>query len=72
MPGEIPFFIRGKVTEIRPGNKTAIVKVPNGNTYHVTPDTPGIRFEKLSKDLIVECEVTTMLTRVLSARIVKE
>jgi hypothetical protein len=72
MPGEFPFFIRGKITEIMPGNKTAIVKVSNGNTYHVTPNTPGIEFDRLVKDLIVECEVTTMLTRVLSARIVKE
>lgn len=72
MPREIPFFIRGKVAEIMPGYRTAIIRVPNGNIYHVTPNTPGIDFDRLKMDLIVECEVTTILTRVLSARIVKE
>lgn len=71
MPGEIPYFIKGKVAEILPQD-IIIVKVPNGNLYHLTTNTPGIEFSRLCKGDIVECEVTSMLTRVLSARTVKE
>lgn len=71
MPRETPFFIIGKIVEILP-QEIIIVKVPNGNIYHITPSTPGIVFDRLVVNLIMECEVTTMLTRVLSARVVKE
>lgn len=70
MAGEIPYFIRGKVVEILPQEVT-IVKVPNGNLYHLKPSTPGIEYHRLLKDDIVECEVTSVLTRVLSARVVE-
>lgn len=70
MPGEIPFFVEGKVVEILP-QEIAIVKVPNGNLYHLTPGTKGIEYYRLQKGDVVKCEVTTMLTRVLSARVIK-
>ena len=69
MPGEIPYFIQGKVVDISIAYKKAYVKVDNGNVYHLTPKTPGIDYEELSIGVIVECEITSMLTRVLSARI---
>jgi hypothetical protein len=68
MPGELPFFIEGTVTEIM-AQEIAIVKVPNGNIYHLYPSTPGINFYALKKDDRVLVEVTTMLTRVLSATV---
>ena len=70
MPGELPFFVTGKIANIYAD--TAYVKVPTGNVYHIHPNTQGIEFGRLKKDLIIQCEVTTMLTRVLSARIVEE
>jgi len=71
MPGELPFFIEGQVVEVSTGYNIAYVKVPNGNVYNLHPTTPGIDFSKLKKSQIVELEVTTMLTRVLSARIIE-
>ena len=70
MAGEIPFYVEGKVVEIMNGSEIAIVRVSNGNLYHLKPGTPGIDFYKLELDQIARCEVTSMLTRVLSARIV--
>jgi hypothetical protein len=69
MSGEIPFFIEGKIAEISAVYFLAYVKVDNGNVYHIHPSTPGIEFQKLERGQIVELEVTSMLTRVLSARI---
>jgi hypothetical protein len=71
MPGERPFFIEGQLVEVSTGYNIAYVKVPNGNVYNLHPDTPGIDFSKLKKSQIIELEVTTMLTRVLSARIIE-
>jgi hypothetical protein len=70
MPGEIPFFIEGKVAEISPGYNTALVRVPNGNVYQLDQTTPGINFNDLTVGKRVVCEVTTKLTRVFSARII--
>lgn len=70
MPGEIPYFISGSVAEILP-QEIIIVKVPNGNLYHLTPSTPGIEYYRLLVGDIVECEITSVLTRVLSARFVR-
>lgn len=69
MSGEIPYFIIGKVVEVMPQYNVAYVKVDNGNVYNLTPKTPGIHFQDLKKGMIVECEITSMLIRVLSARI---
>jgi hypothetical protein len=69
MPGEYPFFIEGKVVEIMVQEIT-IVKVPNGNLYHLRPSTPGIDYYSLRKDDTVIMEVTSLLTRVLSAKVV--
>jgi hypothetical protein len=69
MPGERPFFIEGQVVEVSIGYNIAYVKVPNGNVYFLKPDTPGIDFDKLKKTQVVRLEVTTMLSRVLSAEI---
>lgn len=69
MPGEMPYFIEGKVVQVLPQYQVAFVKVENGNVYHLTPKTPGIDFQQLSVGMIVECEITSMLIRVLSARI---
>lgn len=69
MPGEIPFFIEGQLVDILISNMIALVKVPNGNIYHLHPETPGIDFSKLKKTQIISLEVTTKLTRVLSASI---
>lgn len=71
MPGEMPYFIEGKVVQVLPQYQVAFVKVENGNVYHLTPKTPGIDFQQLSVGMIVECEITSMLIRVLSARILK-
>lgn len=71
MSREFPFFIKGTVVEILPQEIT-IVKVPNGNLYHLKPSTPGIEYSRLQKGDIVECEVTSMLTRVLSAKVIEQ
>lgn len=67
MPGELPFFIVGQVVELLPN--VVLVKVPNGNVYHLHKDTPGIEFKYLRKGQFVELEVTLALTRVFSATI---
>jgi hypothetical protein len=72
MSGELPFFIEGQVVEISTAYKVAYVKVPNGNVYHLHPDTVGIDFKKLAKGQIIRLEVTTKLVRVLSASIVEK
>lgn len=72
MPGELPFFIEGQVTEVSVPFRIAYVKVPNGNVYHLHPGTPGIDFYSLKKTQIVRLEVTSMLTRVLSATILDQ
>jgi len=69
MPGEIPFFVTGKVAIIH--FDVAYVKISTGNVYHVYPWTAGIEFDKLVIGTQVECEVTSMLTRVLSAKIIE-
>lgn len=71
MPGEYPFFVDGKVVEISTAYNIAYVKVINGNVYHLYPATPGIDFKTLKKDQKVRLEVTTMLTRVLSASVIQ-
>jgi hypothetical protein len=70
MPREIPYFISGNVVEILP-QEIIIIKVSNGNLYHITPSTPGIEYYRLLVGDIVECEITSVLTRVLSARFIK-
>lgn len=70
MPAELPFFIVGTVASIVQYEKTAYIRVANGNVYHVFPFTPGINFSDLSVGKRVECEVTTKLTRVLSAKVI--
>lgn len=70
MPGEIPFYIVGTVATLLPGFGVAYVKVLNGNVYHLHPDTPGVDFSKLYIGQIVELEITSMLTRVLSATLI--
>jgi hypothetical protein len=72
MPGMIPFFIEGKVASIIQSEKTAYVKVPNGNVYYLHPFTPGIDFEKLKVGTKVSCEVTEKLARVFSAKIIED
>lgn len=72
MSGEYPFFIEGRVVDIQIGYNIAYIKVPNGNIYHLKPDTPGIDFQKLKKGQKIRLEVTTMLTRVLSASIIEK
>lgn len=69
MPGELPHFVEGKVVEISTIYNIAYVKVVNGNVYNLTPNTPGIDFGKLRIGTNVECEITSMLIRVLSATI---
>lgn len=69
MPGEVPFFIEGQVVEIISTNKLALVKVPNGNIYHIHDRTPGIKFSEIEMGQIIKMEVTLMLSRVLSAEI---
>jgi len=71
MPGEFPFFIEGKIVEIISSDTLAIVKVVNGNIYHLHPWTPGIDFSSLRKDQMVLLEVTRLLTRVLSAKVIE-
>jgi hypothetical protein len=72
MSGERPFFIEGQVVEVSAGYNIAYVKVSNGNVYHLHPNTPGINFKDLKKSQIIRLEVTTMLTRVLSASIIEK
>lgn len=72
MPGEIPFFIEGIVTNITNGSLTVLVKVQNGNVYSIHPDTPGINFQNLRKGQTVRLEVTTRLNHVLSACIINK
>jgi len=67
MAGERPFFIQGEVVEVSTPYGIAYAKVVNGNVYHLHPWTPGIVFGDLKKGDLVALEVTTMLTRVLSA-----
>jgi hypothetical protein len=72
MPGELPFWIDGEVKLLSPDTKEAYVRVPNGNVYILRSDTPGINFEELKIGTMVSCEVTLRLTRVLSARIIRQ
>lgn len=71
MAGERPYFIEGKVIEVSIAYQLAFIKVANGNVYHILPNTLGIEFNELVKDQIVQMEITSMLTRVLSAKILK-
>lgn len=68
MPGERPFFVEGKIVDILVSANLALVKVSNGNVYHLIPETPGIVFDKLRKDQRIILEVTI---RVLSARLIE-
>ena len=72
MPGEIPFFVEGVVARINEFERTAYIKHKNGNVYHVFPFTPGVVFEELKIGVRVQVEITNVLTKVYSARIVKE
>jgi hypothetical protein len=72
MPGEKPYFIVGKVVEIIDAHEIACVKVPNGNIYHLRPSTPGIDFYHIAVDMVIRCEITSALTRVLSASIISD
>ena len=72
MAGETPFFIEGKVVDFSMEHNIAYVKVPNGNVYHIRPNTPGIDINKIIKGQIIRLEVTNMLTRVLSASIIEK
>lgn len=69
MPGEKPFFIEGTVAEVLKTHSVKYVKVPNGNIYALRPDTPGIIFDEIIVGQRIRLEVTTMLTRVLSAKV---
>jgi hypothetical protein len=71
MAGEFPFFIEGQITEVSFVYRIAYVRVPNGNVYHLHPDTKGIDFGRLKKSQIIRLEITNMLTRVLSASIIE-
>ena len=70
MPGEIPFFVTGKISAIR--GDVAYVKIQTGNVYNLYPWTPGIEFTRLTIGQVIECEVTSMLIRVLSAKLKEE
>jgi uncharacterized linocin/CFP29 family protein len=72
MPGERPFFIEGKVVDVSIPYRLVLVRVSNGNIYHIHPNTPGVEFDKLKKEQIIRLEVTLMLTRVLSAKIIEQ
>jgi hypothetical protein len=69
MPGERPFFVVGVVAEIAVTHPFATINAPNGYYYHIHNDTPGIRFEDLRVGQRIQLEVTSMVVRVLSARI---
>jgi hypothetical protein len=71
MPGELPFFIIGTVAGLSVQYRTAYVRVPNGNVYDIHPHTIGIDFSKLEKGVQVRLEVTTRLSRVLSASVIE-
>ena len=68
MSVERPIFIKGKVVEVSPWHPLIIVKGVNGNVYHIRKDTPGIKFEDIKLDQILEIEITSRLTRVWSTR----
>lgn len=69
MAREKPYFVEGKVADVYPNGHVVFVKVQNGNVYNIHPYTPGIEFDKLQKGTRVLLEVTSVLTRVLSATI---
>lgn len=71
MPRETPYFIKGWISEIFLDGLLAVVSVENGSIYHLTPFTPGIEFSELAIGVKVECEITSKLIRVLSAKILK-
>ena len=68
MSGEKPFFIKATVIEISQWNKVIIVKAVNGYSYNIYPDTPGISFNEIKLDQIIEIEITNRLTRVWSTK----
>lgn len=70
MPGELPFFVKGYVAVLL--HSMALVKTKTGYIYELFPDTEGLEFNKIVLDDIVECEVTSRLTRVLSASIIQQ
>lgn len=70
MPGELPFFVIGKIIEVSPVYEIAYAKVSNGNVYHLFPSTKGIDFYKLQKGQEIKLEVTSRLTQVLSASVI--
>jgi uncharacterized linocin/CFP29 family protein len=72
MPKEFPFFIEGQIVDVSIPYQLVLVRVSNGNIYHIHPNTPGVEFNKLRKGQIIRLEVTTMLTRVLSAEIIEQ
>jgi hypothetical protein len=72
MPGEIPFHIIGTIAKVPPGANMAYAKVENGNVYYLYPNTEGLEFSKLQEGQKVDLEVTRMLTRVLSAKILED
>jgi hypothetical protein len=68
MTGTIPYWIEGEVKYVH--SNEALVKVPNGSVYQLTPDTPGIVFSELRIGDKVACEVTHRILYVYSARII--
>lgn len=70
MSGQLPFWVKGELKIL--SSTDAYVRIPTGNVYLLRPDTPGIDFSKLKKGQIISCEVTQMLTRVLSAKIISD
>jgi hypothetical protein len=72
MTREIPFFIEGVVYRINDYERTAYVKHRNGNIYHVFPFTPGIIFSDLKVGDKIAIEITSVLTKVYSARIIRD
>jgi hypothetical protein len=70
MPGVKPYWIAGEVKMILVHDDEALVKVPNGSLYRLTPKTPGIVFKELKVGDKVEVEVTDRLYHCYSARII--
>ena len=68
MAAERPFFIKGKVVEVSLWHPLIVIKGVNGYLYHVHNDTPGIRFEDIKLNQVLEIEITSQLTRVWSTR----
>lgn len=71
MPIEKPYWVLGEIRDIILETNVCLVKVKNGNIYRLTSTTPGIDVSALKIGDKIQCEVTSELTRVLSAKIIK-